>query len=995
MIGTTLGHYKIIGKLGHGGMGEVFRAEDTKLKREVALKVLPSDLSDDEERLTRFQREAESIAALNHPNIVTIYSVEEDDGTHFLTMELVGGKSLDKIIQKNGLPLDEVFDIAVPLADALSSAHEKGIVHRDLKPANVMVSEEGRVKILDFGLAKLLQEPDEAPSADDQATEALTQEGRILGTIPYMSPEQVQGRELDARSDIFSLGIILYEMVTGDRPFAGDTSADLISAILRDTPDSASEVKMDLPHHLGRIIRHCMEKNPKRRYQSALDVRNELEGLRQEIASGMVHTESAVLAAAKPGGRPKWLLPAVAGVVALLLVFALWRFLAPSEESAPADAAPVSAAAPAEPSEPSVAVLYFDNLSGDAELEWLRKGLTDMLVTDLSQSPDLRVLSTDRLYQILSDMKKLDERSTSFETVRAVAEEAGADTVILGSYAKLGDTIRISYKIQEASTGEILKAQSADASAQEELFARVDELSREIRQSLELPEQPTAVADRDLTDVSTSSVEAYRYFVEAEELHYQFKEEEALVLYTKAVEADPTFAMALAKISTTTNNLGREGESLAYAERAMEHLDRLTEPERAYVEGRYYGRTLETIGKAIETYEYTLANYPHITSLSNNLGILYSSVGLLDEAIATLEQGIRYGDTFPGSHSTLAEVYFARGDVDRAHQVVDEYLSRFPESFPLFGTRSEFYAQEGRLGEAVEALEEGESLRPGYFGWLFGRYSLAILQEDWRAAEQAANRFGQIPAPFATSAEIAFLFQISTYQGQAVDVSAAAERSIASYPAPGAPRANSYANWGVALFEMGSHEKALEYAHKARQEGRGDEPDLLAHGLEVLAQQQLGQERRADLLAEELTGRVEAIPGPEGKSWAGEIRGRLALMRGDTTTAIAELEQVEENRPPNDEDNIGVWFHLGTAFLEAGRLADAQTRFERIVSSHGDRIFSPREYVRSYYLLGQIHEQQGDTAEARDSYQQFLAYWGDGDLDRERLDHARQFLAKS
>ncbi|MGB5815893.1 MAG: serine/threonine-protein kinase, partial [Thermoanaerobaculia bacterium] len=308
MIGTTLGHYKIVGKLGHGGMGEVFRAEDTKLKREVALKVLPSDLSGDEERLSRFQREAESIAALNHPNIVTIYSVEEDGGTHFLTMELVGGKSLDKIIQKNGLPLDEVFDIAVPFADALSSAHEKGIIHRDLKPANVMVSEECRVKILDFGLAKLLQESDEAQSADDQATEALTEEGRILGTIPYMSPEQVQGRELDARSDIFSLGIILYEMVTGDRPFAGDTSADLISAILRDTPDSASEVKMDLPHHLGRIIRHCMEKNPKRRYQSALDVRNELEGLRQEIASGLVHTESAVMAAARPSGRPKWLL---------------------------------------------------------------------------------------------------------------------------------------------------------------------------------------------------------------------------------------------------------------------------------------------------------------------------------------------------------------------------------------------------------------------------------------------------------------------------------------------------------------------------------------------------------------------------------------------------------------------------------------------------------------------------------------------------------------
>jgi tetratricopeptide (TPR) repeat protein len=299
------------------------------------------------------------------------------------------------------------------------------------------------------------------------------------------------------------------------------------------------------------------------------------------------------------------------------------------------------------------------------------------------------------------------------------------------------------------------------------------------------------------------------------------------------------------------------------------------------------------------------------------------------------------------------------------------------------------------LDQAVEALEKGESLRPGYFAWPFGRYYLAILQQDWQAAEVVANGFGQLPFPFAASLATAFSTQIRTYQGQAVDMPAAAERAIASYPASGPPRANGYANWGFALLETGSPEKALEYARRARQEGRGDDPDLEGHGLEALAQQYLGQERRADLLAEELSGRVEAIPGPWWKSWAGEVRGRLALLRGDNTTAIAELEQVEKDRPVNDEDNIGVWFHLGTALVEAGRLADAQARFERIIASHGDRVFSPREYVRSYYFLGQIHEQQGETAEARDSYKRFLAYWGEGELDRERVDHARQFLAES
>ncbi len=259
MIGTTLGHYKVTSKLGHGGMGEVYRAEDSKLKREVALKIQGSDLSSDPEALARFQREAESVAALNHPNIVTLFSVEEDSGTHFLTMELVEGKGLDQLIPPGGMALDRVFEFAIPLAAALSAAHEKGIVHRDLKPANLMVTDEGQVKVLDFGLAKLLDDAHEPEGASDDRTEALTEVGKVMGTVPYMSPEQVQGRELDRRSDIFSMGVILHEMITGSRPFGGESSADLISSILRDVPESVTDLKVELPHHLGRIVRHCLE----------------------------------------------------------------------------------------------------------------------------------------------------------------------------------------------------------------------------------------------------------------------------------------------------------------------------------------------------------------------------------------------------------------------------------------------------------------------------------------------------------------------------------------------------------------------------------------------------------------------------------------------------------------------------------------------------------------------------------------------------------------
>jgi len=988
MIGTTLGHYEIVEKLGHGGMGEVFRAQDTKLKREVALKILPSDLAEDSERLARFQREAESIAALNHPNIVTIFSVEEDEGTHFLTMELVDGKSLDQLIPQEGMALDRIFEIAIPFADALSSAHEKGIIHRDLKPANVMFSDEGRVKVLDFGLAKLAGEAADELS-DDQKTEALTREGRVMGTMPYMSPEQVQGKTLDARSDIFSMGVILYELATGKRPFGGATSADLISSILRDNPDSATDVKLELPHHLGRVIRHCMEKNPKRRYQSALDVRNELEDLRKEIESGVVHSESAAIPVTQPSGRPKWALPAAIGVGALLLAVVGYQMLAPGEESEPAVQPAPSATAIGEPAQPSVAVLYFDNLSNDSDLDWLRSGLTDMLVTDLSQSPDLRVLSTDRLYQIVSDLGKLNERSTSFETVSAVAEQANADTVILGSFAKLGDTIRVGYKIQEAASGEILKADSVDAKVQEELFARVDELSRDIRQSLELSEQPTLLADRDLKDVSTSSVEAYRSFVEAEELHFQFKEEEALALYTKAAEIDPTFAMALAKIATTSGNLGRLPESLEYAERAMEHLDRLTEPERAYVEGRYYSDKLETYDKAIKTYAEALGKYPHLTSLSNNLGILYNELGLLDEAIATQEQGIQYGDTFPGTISDLADAYVRKGDSESAYQVLDDYLQRFPEAFSILTTRAAFLTDEGRLDEAAATVAEIEALRPSYFPLLFSQFSLAVLRQDWEAIEEVAQRAGQIPAPFAKSFELALRMQGQLWQGRLGDMPAVADEAIASYPAPGPARAAAYKNWAFPLLASGHPQKAAEFARAARQEAPGYDDDYEAHGIEAMAQQALGQERRADLVIEELSERVEQIPGPYWKGLAHEVRGRVALERGGTATAVAELEKAEQAVPEQSGNQVRVWFFLGRAYLEAGRPADAQDRFERVVTSHGDHVFQPMNFVRSLYYLAQIHEQQGDSDKARDSYQRFLDYWGEGNLDPDRIAAAR------
>ena len=324
MIGQKLSHYRITAKLGEGGMGEVYRAEDTELLREVAIKVLLAEIADDPERLERFRREAQAVAALNHPNIVTIFSVEEVDGLHFLTMELVQGQSLDRLIPKNGFPLEAFFNLAVPVADALRAAHHKGIIHRDLKPSNLMVDDEGRIKILDFGLAKL-QSDAALVGVSQMATEALTSRGIVVGTVPYMSPEQIEGKGVDGRSDIFSFGIVLHEMATGLRPFQGDSGPGVMSAILKDTPAAVTEIKDDLPRHLGRIIRHCLEKDPDHRFQTARDVHNDLKALQDEVRSG-VDVATGTTPMQPPVGKSRrtaWISAAV--VLAVLTIgAALW-----------------------------------------------------------------------------------------------------------------------------------------------------------------------------------------------------------------------------------------------------------------------------------------------------------------------------------------------------------------------------------------------------------------------------------------------------------------------------------------------------------------------------------------------------------------------------------------------------------------------------------------------------------------------------------------------
>jgi serine/threonine protein kinase len=413
MIGTTLNHFKIVHRLGKGGMAEVYVAEDLKLKRKVALKVLPEEMARDTARLERFQREAETIAALNHPNIVTIFSVEESENIHFLTMELVEGETLNQLIPPHGMELKSFLQIATPVAEALSAAHEKGIIHRDLKPTNIMVTREGRTKILDFGLAKLLRD-DSDPNASHLETHVETEEGIIMGTFPYMSPEQIQGKRLDHRTDIFSLGIIFYEMLSGLRPFRGDTSAELISSILRDTPNPITELKANLPENVERVIRRCLMKDPKDRYQTARDVYNELHDVTP--TSGSSRSRAAAISSGE-----------------------MW-----------------------------IAVLPFQVPAANAEMEDFADGLHQDITAALSQFSYLSVIARNSTLRFKGQSGD----------VRNIGSQLGARYVLQGGIRKAGSMIRLNIQLVDTSSGTNLWAETYNRDLQSsDIFTVQDEIT--------------------------------------------------------------------------------------------------------------------------------------------------------------------------------------------------------------------------------------------------------------------------------------------------------------------------------------------------------------------------------------------------------------------------------------------------------------------------------------------------------------------------------------
>src|SRR5450755_2776720 len=624
MTGETLGHYHILGKIGAGGMGEVYRARDSKLGREVALKVLPPDMARDPERLARFQREARAVAALNHPHIVTIYSVEELDGVHFLTMELVEGQSLDRRISENGLPLDQIVEIASALADSLAAAHEKGIVHRDLKPANVMVTGDGRVKVLDFGLAK---DVSAEKSGDATLTSAgHTQAGMVMGTPAYMSPEQTSGRVLDHRTDIFSLGVLLHEMATGKRPFEGTSSAELISAILRDTPPSVTDLRSDLPSDLARIIRRCLEKDPRHRLQTARDVSNEFRDLSRQTSR---KTATATTSATRTAE--------VSNSGSTRTDEGFW-----------------------------VAVLPFRRPSGDAVLESLADGLTEDVTTGLSRFPYL---------QVIAHNSALAYKGRAAD-IRTVGRELGARYVIEGSIRKRGRAIRVSAQLMDAVSGTQLWAEAFDREISDAgTFQIQDDLTDHIVTSVAdgygvlVRSMAAPTRDRNVDELSAHELVLRHYaFMQ------QFNPQEHAVLRAgleRALEREPNHATAWASLSNLyqVEYFDRINPREKPLERAREAAWRAVKIDPACQMGwkelaavHFFSRDFTTFR---ETAERAMSLNPRDGTTWAFLAIMIAFSGDWERGVALTQRAIELNRHHPGwYHNVAFHHHYRKGEYE-------------------------------------------------------------------------------------------------------------------------------------------------------------------------------------------------------------------------------------------------------------------------------------------------------------------------------------------
>ncbi len=986
--GTTFAdRYEIIEELGKGGMGRVYRVEDTKLKQEIALKLIKPEIASDKKTIERFRNELRTARNIRHNHVCGMFDLGETEGTHFITMEYIRGEDLKSFIHRSGqLAVGTAVRIAQQICEGLSEAHKLGVVHRDLKSNNIMIDKEGNVRIMDFGIARSLE------------GKGITGAGMMIGTPEYMSPEQVEGKEVDQRSDIYSLGIILYEMVTGRVPFEGDTPFTIGMKHKGERPKNPKELNTQIPDDLNRIILRCLEKDKEKRYQSAGEVRLELS----KIAEGIPTTERIV-----PERKPltsreitvqfslrKLFIPALVAVALIIAAVVLWRILSERE------AIPVPAG------KPSLAVMYFKNNTGDENYNIWRSALSDSIITDLSQSRYIDLLSGDRLYGILRKLDLLEAKSYASEDLKKVAAEGRVNHILQGSLSKAGDIFRIEYTLQDMSTGKIISSDRVEAEGEQAMFPMVDELTRRIKADLELSEAEIAAdIDREIEQITTSSPQAFKYYVQGREYHHKGEYRKNIQSMEKALALDPEFAMAYRSMAMGYNNLALFSESKKYLQKAFELKDRLSDRERYLIEAEFFRDSETTYDKAIQAYAKHLELYPDDSIANTNLGILYMSTEQWDQAIERFLVQIQGEDESFFPYINSANAYRAKGIYEAATNILEDYIRDIHESDIIRRELSWNYFTRGNYDLALAEADKATSLNPEDIRVFFYRGNIYVCKEEFDRAEEQYFKVLE-------REELGYHLYTRIVLGTSYILRGKFENGRQHYQ-QGLELAEKLGdNWWRVCFHIW---RAYNYL-KSGQPGEAlkdcdaawsiapDSNDSLKwqrrilyyKGRAFLAMHSLAKAQKAADGIEEL---VEKGTNKKDIRYSDHLRGLIELEKKNYSKAIGHFTEAISSLPyehgmdPFTNDQANFAEHLAMAFYESGDKERAREEFEKILTFNTGKLYTGDIYARSLYSLGRIYEEKGQRSEAIKYHQKFLTLWKDADPGFSEVEEAEKRLA--